>query len=98
MLRICRRLGVPEPETQYEIHTSGRTFDAGFCWPGLRLIVEADSWRWHGGKLKVESDRDRDQLLAIAGWIVVHFTRNQIKLEPERTGERLRALLVLSRR
>jgi len=36
---------------------------------------------------------DRGQLLAIAGWLVVHFTRNQIKLSPERTGERLVALL-----
>ena len=88
---------MPEPETQYEIHASGRIFYAEFCWPELRLIVEADSWRRHGGKLKGESDRDRDQLLAIAGWIVVHRTRNQIKLEPERTGERLRALTALNR-
>ena len=26
MLRICRRFGIPEPATQYEIHTAGRTF------------------------------------------------------------------------
>lgn len=98
MLRICRRFRIPEPQTEYEIRADGRTFYADFCWPELRLIVEADSWRWHGGKLKVERDRDRDQLLAIAGWVVVHFTRNQIKLEPERTGERLLALLARMRR
>jgi len=92
MLRICRRFAIPEPETQYEIRTAGRTFRADFCWPELRLIVECDSWRWHGGKLKAESDRERDQLLTIAGWIVVHFTRNQIKLEPERTARKLLAL------
>lgn len=93
MLRICRRFGVPDPETQYEIRTAGRTFRADFCWPRLRLVVEADSWRWHGGKRKTESDRERDQLLTIAGWIVVRFTRNQIKLEPERTGRKLVALI-----
>ena len=93
MLRICRRFGVPDPETQHEIRTAGRTFRADFCWPELRLIVEADSWRWHGGKLKSEDDTDRDQLLAIAGWIVVHFTRNQIRLEPRETGRRLVALV-----
>lgn len=92
MLRVCRRFGVPEPETQYEIRASGRTYRADLCWPELRLIVECDSWRWHGGKLKVERDSDRDQILAIAGWLVVHFTRNQIKLEPERTGRKLVAL------
>ena len=93
MLRICRRLGIPGPETQYEIRTADRTFRADFCWPELRLIVEADSWRWHGGKLKSEDDTDRDQLLAIAGWLVVHFTRNQIKLAPRETGRRLVALV-----
>ena len=80
MLRICRRFGIPEPATQYEIHTAGRTFYADFCWPDRGVIVECDSWRWHGGKLKTERDRERDQLLAIAGWLVVHFTRNQIRL------------------
>jgi len=93
MLRICRRFAIPEPETQYPIETAGRRFRADFCWPELKLIVECDSWRWHGGKLKAESDRDRDQLLVIAGWVVVHFTRNQIKLEPERTGRKLAALI-----
>lgn len=93
MLRLCRRFGVPKPQTQYEITAEGRTYRADFCWPKLRLIVECDSWRWHGGKLKTESDRDRDQRLTIGGWVVVHFTRNQIKLSPERTGERLVALL-----
>jgi very-short-patch-repair endonuclease len=91
MLRICRRLGIPDPETQYEIRAEGRSFRADFCWPELRLVIEADSWRWHGGKLK--KDRDRDQLLAIAGWLVVHFTRKQIKLDPEETGRRLAALV-----
>lgn len=92
MLRICRRFAIPEPETQHEIRAEGRTFRADFCWPELKLIVECDSWRWHGGKHKVEQDRDRDQVLAIAGWLVVRFTRNQIKLRPDRTGERLKAL------
>ncbi len=92
MLRICRRYGVPDPETQHEIRTPEGKFRADFCWPELRLIVECDSWRWHGGKLKTELDTDRDQLLAIAGWIVVHFTRKQIKLMPEVVGPRLVAL------
>jgi hypothetical protein len=58
----------------------------------LELIVEADSWRWHGGRLAGESDADRDQLLSMAGWQVVHFTRDQIKHEGDRTGRRLQVL------
>lgn len=93
MLKICRQFNVPEPETQYPNTANGENYRADFCWPDLRLIVEADSWRWHGGKLKNEDDKERDQDLVIAGWIVVHFTRNQIKLEPKKVGSRLVALI-----
>lgn len=92
MLTICRRFGLIEPETNYRIDVGARTFYADFCWPELRLVVEADSWTWHGGRQASENDADRDQLLSVAGWRVVHFTRNQIKLQAERTGRRLLAL------
>ena len=96
LLRICRHFGVPRPLTNHRIRVGDRTFYADFCWPDLRLIVEADSWRWHGGRIAGESDADRDQLLAIAGWRVVHFTRDQIRLQPDRTGRRLLALTASS--
>lgn len=92
LLSICREFGVPRPLTNHRIDVAGRTFFADFCWPGMQLIVEADSWRWHGGRLASESDRDRDQLLSVAGWRVVHFTRDQILHRRGDTGVRLSAL------
>lgn len=92
VMAICRQFGVTRPLVNHRVHVGGRTFYADFCWPELRLVVEADSWRWHGGRLAGESDADRDQLLAVAGWRVVHFTRDQIMLGAERTGRRLVAL------
>ncbi len=95
LFSICREFRVPVPADELPDPTSAsRTFYADFCWPDLRLIVEADSWRWHGGRLAGERDRDRDQILSIAGWHVVHFTRDQIKLDRGRTGRRLVALTV----
>lgn len=93
MFSICRQFGVQLPLCNQRIELSPtRHFIADFCWPDLRLIVEADSWRWHGGRLASESDADRDQLLAIAGWQVVHFTRDQILKRRGETGRRLVAL------
>lgn len=92
MFSICRTFGIPLPLCNHRIETAGRTFFADFCWPDLHLIVEADSWRWHGGRLASESDADRDQLLSINGWRVVHFTRNQIRHHRSTTGHRLAAL------
>lgn len=91
MFSICRQFGVARPLTNHRIELSNRRYYADFCWPELGLIVEADSWRWHGGRLATERDRERDQLLAIAGWRVVHFTRAQI-LAREECGRRVAAL------
>lgn len=92
MFSICREFGIERPVTNHRIDVGGRHFVADFCWPHLSLIVEADSWRWHGGRLARERDADRDQLLSIAGWRVVHFTRRQIKRQRIQTGRRLVAL------
>lgn len=93
MFSICRQFGIPLPLCNHRIETAGRTFIADFCWPELRLIVEADSWRWHGGRLASEADAERAQLLAIAGWRVVRFTRDQIRHHRSAVGERLAALI-----
>lgn len=92
MFSICRERGIPLPLCNHRIEVAGRTFIADFCWPALRLIVEADSWRWHGGRLASEADADRGQLLAVGGWRVVHFTRDQIRHKRTETGDRLAAL------
>jgi very-short-patch-repair endonuclease len=93
MRRICRAAGVPAPLCNHPLQVAGRTYVPDFCWPEARLIVEADSWRWHGGRQANESDRERDQILIIAGWRVVRFTRDQILNHPEEVSGRLRALL-----
>ena len=92
MRSICRQFGIPKPLCNHPIVVGDRTFFADFCWPEIHLIVEADSWRWHGGRLATERDANRDQLLSVAGWRVVHFTRDQILKEREQTGRRLLAL------
>jgi very-short-patch-repair endonuclease len=92
MFSICREFGIPRPLTQYRVDVSGRTFFADFIWPDIPLVVEFDSWRWHGGRSRTERDRDRDQLLAIAGLPTVRFTRDQVVHQRGKTGNRLVAL------
>ena len=88
------RVRRPLPETEYRIDDRGPDVhtptSAG---PSCASIVEADSWRWHGGRSPSESDRDRDQLLALAGWRVVRFTRDQILHRREETRAAARWLL-----
>ena len=48
MFSICRRFGVALPLVDHPIRVGGRLFYGDFCWPDMSLIVEVDSWRWHG--------------------------------------------------
>lgn len=54
--------------------------------------VEADSQRFHGDWERAEADRERDQLLALAGWLCHRFVRRRIFHEPGDAAERLRRL------
>lgn len=49
-----------------------RRFDDAF--PGHKLAIEWDSYRWHGQRDRFESDRRRDQEAIARGWRVLRFT------------------------
>ena len=43
------------------------------------MVVEADSQRFHGDWERARADRERDQLLALAGWRCHRFTRDRFE-------------------
>jgi very-short-patch-repair endonuclease len=79
MLRIVREAGLPVPETQR--HQEGGRVD--FYWPGLGLIVEADSLRFHRTPAQQAADRLRDQQHTAAGLTTLRFTHWQVFHDPE---------------
>lgn len=60
-----------------------------FVFESARLVVEADSQRFHGSWLDIERDRQRDALLLAAGWQVLRVTWRQLV---DRPGEVLAAI------
>ena len=47
-----------------------------------RVVVEADSWRWHRDHRAYARDCVRHTALAVAGWIVLRFTWEQVMRSP----------------
>ncbi len=79
LLRALRTAGLPKPACQYEIRARGRLLarvDAAY--PEHRIAIEADSYRWHGGRGKFELDLARRNRLTAAGWVVVHVTAREL--------------------
>ena len=93
-LPIWREAHVERPLVNHPIAVPGREqpLIVDFAWPAIRMVVEADSQRFHGDWEQAETDRERDQLLALVGWASHRFVRRRIKNDPSGSADRLRAL------
>ena len=92
-LRMCTRARLPRPEVNVSLQAGDRRFKPDFLWRDARLIVEADSRRFHDTDMAFLNDRRREQRLQLAGWRVSHCTWWEIEHEPRRLAETIRALL-----
>jgi hypothetical protein len=95
LLSITRPLGIPDPECNAVIvlPDGGPPIRPDFVWRDQRIIVEADSRKWHGSRQRMEIDRRRDQRLIAAGWRVIRTTWRQMRYHPEELRETLLRLL-----
>jgi predicted transcriptional regulator of viral defense system len=93
-LAMCSKRSVPEPEVNVWLSApDGRRYQADFLWRDSRLIVEADSRRFHDTDSAFVSDRKRRQQLELAGWRVSQCTWEEVETEPRRLAATVRALI-----
>jgi hypothetical protein len=92
-LRICRDAGLPKPAANAWLVAGDRVAKADFLWRKERLIAETDGRETHGTPQAFESDRERDQWLAVAGYRVVRFSHRRVTDQPRRVAATVGALL-----
>jgi very-short-patch-repair endonuclease len=78
MLALCRTHGLEQPMVNEEV--AGLEVD--FLFAAQRLVVEADSWQFHRTRAAFERDRQRDAILARAGYRTLRVTDRQLKRRP----------------
>jgi uncharacterized protein DUF559 len=78
MLALCRGHGLPCPLVNHFV----LGVEVDFVFPGMRVLVEADSWRYHRSRAQFARDRERDGILARAGYRVLRFADEQIVEQP----------------
>jgi very-short-patch-repair endonuclease len=76
---LCDAHDLPLPNVNCVVE--GRVRD--FYWPHRRLVVEADSYRWHRSPSALNADRERDVELTLAGYRVLRFTYEQVTQRPK---------------
>ena len=77
-LQLCDAHGLPRPGTNVVIEG----YEVDFVWRDRRLIVEVDGYAYHRSPTAFETDRERDVVLAMAGWLVLRFTWTQLTTRP----------------
>jgi hypothetical protein len=86
---LCRTYALPLPSCNVVVE--GYLVDA--FWPNRRLVVELDSWQFHGDRGAFERDRERDAVLQAGGYRVVRITWRMLDEEPSRVASLIRRLL-----
>ena len=78
-LAICRDYDLPLP--QVNVLVDGHLVD--FLWPGQRLVVETDSYKYHRDRPTFESDHERTVALTAAGYEVHRATDKMLAWNPD---------------
>jgi very-short-patch-repair endonuclease len=53
----------------------------------LRIVLEADSFAWHGGREALDRDASRYNRLAVEGWLVLRFSWEAVMFRPDEVRE-----------
>jgi hypothetical protein len=92
-LDIVRRYDLPQPRREINLGDNGEwlgrvefVYDHG-------VHVEIDGRRWHTALLDMESDRQRDNAFAAAGFITLRFTARMLERRPGVVAQRVRDAL-----
>lgn len=62
----------------------------------LRVVLEADSFAWHGSRSALASDCRRYNMLVVHGWIVLRFCYEDVMFHPDEVERTLIAVVALA--
>jgi very-short-patch-repair endonuclease len=84
-LRLCDRFGIRRPDVQVWFGPDR----ADFFWPDVNLVVETDSWRWHGGRAAWEADQRKVLRLEMRGLTIRRVSYRRVLCEPAEVAAEL---------
>jgi very-short-patch-repair endonuclease len=89
---------LPRPELNGTVELGELTIEADAVWHDAKLIVELDGMQAHATRHAFETDRERDRIAALHGWLVIRITWRQLAEQPTRIARDIRRLLKERRR
>jgi very-short-patch-repair endonuclease len=77
-LALTEAAKLPRPRVNARVGA----YEVDFLWPGQRLVVEVDGFRFHSSRVAFERDHARGADLAAIGYTTIRVTWRQIADEP----------------
>jgi very-short-patch-repair endonuclease/predicted transcriptional regulator of viral defense system len=87
--QFCRFFDLPPHATNVEVLGS----EVDLLWPGVKLIVELDSWEFHRHRAAFQRDRARDTRLLVAGYRTIRVTHDRLDREATALAAEIEQLL-----
>ena len=81
---VIRRYDIPEPLCQQKVEG----FRVDFHWPAARLVVETDGSQ-HADPLRMQADHIRDNVLQVAGQLVLRYTKADLTRRHRRVADQI---------
>jgi hypothetical protein len=77
-LRALTAAGLPPPKQQHRMVLRGKKVRIDLAYPELKIAIELDSWKYHGGEnyTAFTDDRARKNDLIALGWAAPSFTES----------------------
>lgn len=89
-------LGVPGLHVEPQVVLRGRTtVRPDLVDRDLGIVLEADSFAWHGDRLALRRDARRYNLLVADGWLVLRFSWEDVMFDPGYVTQVLQAVVAL---
>ena len=82
VLRIVKRLGLPQPEVNHRVRVGGRVRYLDLAWPDVKVAVEFDGFVPHSTRRVFDDDRLRQNDLVADGWTVFRVTKTMLDRDP----------------
>lgn len=93
-LGVLRREDLPLPMAQFRVEEAGKVIARlDFAYPSIRLGIETDGYRWHGGRERWAKDMRRENRLKLLGWTLLRFSWEDVKDRPEHVVRQIRIAL-----
>lgn len=89
---------LPKPVHQLRVEIGPHAFLLDLAWPDARTFVEADGFAYHRTRQQFLRDRERQNLLVVAGWQPLRYTWPVARNDPDRVVSQIREVLDHRRR